>query len=202
MTFLKDLILNGKIPHLILIRKATLFLWILPILIYLFTDIHFVEYGKLGWNILIAIMLIRPLSDVIPNLKILKTLVLFRKEFGILSGVLIAIHSYKYFALGNKNILIEIFNPKYWDFNTIFGWGMAGFIITIILLLTSNNFSIRLLKNSWKKFQELSYLLFLFSAIHIALVKKGDINEILLPVLLVMILWLMAKFKIIIFKTK
>ena len=201
-SFLKNIIFNGQVPHLRLIRQIAICLWILPILSYVFLDISFRDYGKLGWNILIAVMLIRPLSDVLPSLKIFKTLVLFRKEFGILSAVLIVIHSYAFFAQNDKNIFLEIFNQKYWSFGGIFSWGILGFVIAIILLLTSNKFAIRFLKAFWKKVQKLAYLLFFFSAIHIALVEKDEIFEVLLPVLAVMVLWLMAKFKITILKSK
>ncbi|MBN2086839.1 ferric reductase-like transmembrane domain-containing protein [Candidatus Peregrinibacteria bacterium] len=202
MSFLKNLILNGKIPYFRIIRRIVLFLWVLPVLSYIFLDIGFLKYGELGWKLLITVMLIRPLSDVIPDIKIFKALVPLRKEVGILSGVLIAIHSYGYFAIKNKNIFIEIFNSQYWNFNGIFSWGIIGFIAVIILLITSNNLSIHLLKNSWKKIQQLAYVLFFASAIHITLVNKNEMIKVIIPVSIVMILWIMAKFRITIPKRK
>ena len=196
MNLFKNLILNGQIPYLRLIRRIAVYLWILPVLSYVFLDISFKNYGELGWNILIAVMLVRPLADVLPSFKILRTLVLFRKELGILSAVLIIIHGYEYFALNNENMFLEIFNGQYWSFGGIFSWGILGVLVAIILLATSNKFAICLLGKFWKKVQSLVYLLFLFSAIHIVLVDKDEMFEVLLPVFIVMILWLMAKFKI------
>ena len=194
--FLDQVIVRGKIPYFSALKKIVFCLWPLAIFAYFFINSNFKDYGELGWSVLIAVMLIRPLADVFPDLKILRSLVILRKEFGILAGVLIVIHSYGYFHAKNQNLFFEIFNPQYWHFGHPFLWGLLGFLITLLLLLTSNRFSVRLLKRHWKKVQLLAYPLFFFSAIHIALVKKGEAMEVLLPVLAVSVLWAMARFKV------
>ena len=193
-TFAYNLIFNGVIPYFSLIKKITLYLAFTPVIFYLFADIHFIEYGEMGWKVLIAIMLIRPISDVFSDLKILKTLCALRKELGIFTALLLIIHSYSFFAIKEKNIFTEILNSKYWHLNNQLTWGILGFIVTIILLITSNNISVRILKKHWKTCQRLTYLLFFFSAIHITLIK-GSLKP-FIPVLVVLIFWILAELRI------
>jgi methionine sulfoxide reductase heme-binding subunit len=196
MKLLRDLILEGKIPYYRIIKKVALVLSFLPVPIYLLFKISPRDYGELGWNFLIAIMLIRPLADVLPGLKILRPLTTFRKEFGIAAAWMMILHGFGAFARDGKNIFIEIFKPEYWQLKNPLMWGILGFLIVIILLFTSNNLSIRILKSNWKRIQRLAYALFFFSAAHIALIKRGDLFETLLPVLIVMVLWTLATLKV------
>ncbi|MBU0727823.1 hypothetical protein KKA95_04015 [Patescibacteria group bacterium] len=196
INFLNNLIIKGRIPYFIWIKKALLFLAFSPLVAYFLLNFHYTEYGELGWNVLIAVMLIRPLADIFADFGILKTLVLLRKEFGIFSGLLIFIHSYDFFAKKGQNIFIEMFNSKYWSFDDIFLWGILGFIITIILLITSNKISIKILKKHWKTVQRSAYLLFFFSAVHIVLVNKQEMFETLFPVTVVLIFWVLAQLNI------
>ena len=200
MHHLKKLIFEGYIPYFSVIKKILLVLSFLPVPLYLLTDIRFTQYGEWGWKILIGIMLIRPLADALPGIGLLRSLVLLRKEFGILSGLCIFIHSYAFFANKDQNIFIEIFNPERWSPGRALTWGMLGFIAVIPLLLTSNQFSVKLLRRQWKNVQRLAYPLFFFSAVHIAMVNPKEMPEVLIPVGIVLILWTLAHFKVTLYR--
>ena len=196
MEFFKNIIIGGKIPHFRVIRRIALVLSFSPILLYWLTDISFVKFGTYGWRLLIVIMLIRPLADIFPDIKILRSLVSLRKEAGILSGLFILIHSYVFFAQRDQLIFTAIFDAKYWNWDSAITWGLMGFITVIPLLLTSNNFSIKILRNQWKNIQRLVYPLFFFSAVHIVLINREQMLKILVPVVIVLILWFLAHFRI------
>jgi len=196
MKMLRELILEGKIPYFRIVKTTALFLAFLPLPIFFLFKISPRECGELGWNILIGIMLIRPLADVFPGIKLLHSLVLFRKEFGIASAWLMILHAYGNFAAGGKNIFVEILKPEYWKLSHPLMWGILGLIVVTVLLLTSNSFSMRVLRQNWKRIQKSAYLLFFLSAIHIALISEDGIVKVILPVLLVMILWTVASLKI------
>ena len=196
MNFIKELILNGKIPYFRYIRKCALFLWIIPIIAYFFTPIQARDLGETAWGLLIAIMLIRPLADILPGFGILRALVVLRKEAGLLCAAMILIHGYSLLPNGVSGI----FAVKNWGWNNAMTWGIIGAVIALLLFITSNNFSMRLMKVWWKRTQRLSYLLFLFAGIHIALIKPWDRFEAITPVIIVMTLWFMAHFKVVLFK--
>lgn len=195
MKFLRELILEGKIPHFRTIKLIALVLSFLPIPVFFLAKAGPRDFGELGWDFLIAIMLIRPLADVLPGIRILRSLVPFRKEFGIAAAWFMILHSYGAFAKNGKNLFLEIFDAKYWHLSHPLMWGILGFLIVSILLITSNNFSLRILRNNWKRVQRLSYPLFLFVAIHIALIS-GEWFKVILPLLAVTIFWSLARFKV------
>lgn len=195
MKFLRELILEGKIPRFRTIKLIALILSFLPIPLYFLGLVGQRECGRLGWYFLIGIMLIRPLADVLPGFRILRSLVPFRKEFGIAAAWFMILHAYGAFAVQGKNIFFAVFNARYWQLNNPVMWGILGLFCVTLLLLTSNNYSIKLLRKNWKRVQMLSYPLFLFVAIHVALIR-GRIGGVIIPVLAVFVLWLLAQLKI------
>jgi len=194
MKFIRELILEGKIPRFRTIKLIALVLSFLPIPVFFLAKVSPRDYAELGWNFLIGIMLIRPLADVFPGIRILRSLVPFRKEFGIAAAWFMVLHSYGAFAAQGKNLL-AVFDAKYWHLNHPLLWGILGFFCVLLLLFTSNMFSMKLLKQNWKRVQRLSYPLFFFVAVHIALIS-GRWSKVMVPVLAVMILWTLAKLKI------
>ena len=200
MDFIKKFLLDGHIPYFSRIKKVLLLFSFLPVPLYLLTNIHFANYGKWGWYILIGVMLIRPLADILPGIGLLHSLVPLRKEFGILAGLFMLVHGYGFFAVRGQNIFTAVFNPEYWSLSNSLTWGILGFITVIFLLLTSNNLSIKILRRNWKNVQRLAYPLFFFSAIHIALINQRRTQEIIISVVLVMILWLLAHFKVVLYR--
>ena len=177
-------------------RKMVLYSTLaLPIGIPFFNS-GFRELGSIGWYIIFGIMLIRPLADILPDLKFLRRLVPARKEFGILSATLILAHSYGYFLSEKLSVLTELQKASYWAYNSHFLWGIFGLVIGVILLITSNMKAVRILKTWWKPVQRFAYLFFLFGGIHIMFVNTSEAWEIMLQLVAVSSLWLLAHFNI------
>lgn len=129
------------------------------------------EFWEYAWNILLFIMFIRPIKDIFPEYKILWKAVALRKELWILSASLAIAHVAWYF-LANWLPVTFLFDSILWNPRWYLWWGMFAFIISLILLWTSNIFSMKKLWKYWKPIQRLSYLMLLFVAIHIAMVEK------------------------------
>jgi len=187
---LKKIILDGQIPYFEQIKRLLFWIAIVsPFAVFLSLD-EFDSFGELGWMMLTAVMLVRPLSDILPRLKILRTLVMLRREFGIFAAFLIIAHFVGYAV--TENIFPElILDGKYWDFSEPFAWGLLGIAFSLFVLITSNKFSILLLKKRWKIVQRLSYIFFLCGGIHISLMGEGSG---IVSVIVVAIAWALARF--------
>jgi len=198
ISFLDDLIFKGQIP---LFRFIRIILSIVPImaLAILFDPNLGGEFAEQGWNILFITMIIRPLAETFPRLKILSRFVLLRRQMGIIAGTFILAHGLNPFIAGFTPVSI-ILDPKIWDFSTILPWGFLGVLICILPLLTSNDFSMRLLGKYWKLVQRLSYLFFIFGGIHIFIGKKDPL--ILVELISWAIIWILAQCKIAIWEEK
>lgn len=189
MEQIKQILLEGKIPGLYYIKKFFLIVAVFaPITIIVYPN--FRDLGQIGWIVLICVMSIRPVADIFPDLKILRTLVLLRREFGILAATLIISHFSVFFVKAGIPIYKGIFDLKYWNINSVCGWGFIGTAFALPALITSNRFSMMRLKKWWKPLQRLSYFFVLFGGVHIYLVGKFSG---LVGIIVVSGLWLIAQ---------
>ncbi len=111
------------------------------------------------------------------NIKWYRFLHMSRRYIGVCCGIYAILHFVTYLAK-------ESFLPKGWEQivtkNYLIAGSMAASII-LVLTLTSNNFSTRLLKNKWKKLHRLVYLAGFIVLFHIFQIEKA--NLVLLAVL-------------------
>lgn len=164
-----------KHPILSFIRTATLYsslvigLWILVGYDYhpeLLSDNAVEALWTINSFAVFILMCIRPLMNIFPSIKIFRTLIPYRKELGILTGMIVVMFSIaKYIAWGWEKFISTFFSLYHWGLSEgtiepIF-WGRIGFITGVILLATSNTLSIRILgPKLWKNIQRLSYIYF------------------------------------------
>jgi len=206
LTVITDILLKGKIPFISLdtIKKILLSASLVPIVgIYFFPE-DFRGLGELSWKILLVILALRPASQIFVDFKILKTLLPLRKELGIFCGSLGIAHSIGYFLNAEISLPAGFLDPQIWDVSQNYFWGMIGFLIAVILTLTSNIFSMKLLQKYWKKLHKLTYLFFGVIVVHIVLiriVREGEIWnmeiwEPVIPSIALIILWTLASMKI------
>lgn len=126
------------------------------------------------WELALSILWIilwLPILSKVFSLKIPKSLMIFRKELGILMWFLAIIHTILYF-LSRK--YISIFDSSFWiknNYISYLAWWFFAIIITIILTITSNNFSIKKLWKNWKKLHRIVYILLFFTLLHVAFLK-------------------------------
>lgn len=133
----------------------------------------YIEYWDFAWKLLILVLFIRPLSDLFTKYKFLKYWVSLRKELWILSWVFAITHVIWYLLYNNIDVSI-LFSWIFWSPIWYLWWWMYALIMTIILVITSNNYSMKLLKRKWKTIQRLSYLMFIFTAVHIAMINDWE----------------------------
>jgi len=195
----KNILFKGQIPYFSVIRRLLMITWLIPFYVLLDQSV-FGEFGWAGWWLLIGVVYSRPLSDILPKLGILKTLVILRKEIGILSGLFILSHGIGFLLKTNNLTADFLWNPKFWDFSNLFGWGMAAFLLTFIVLIFSNRWGVKYLKKWWKPVQRLTYPITILSAIHISFAENENRITMVTLVIIMVILWILANRKIILWK--
>jgi DMSO/TMAO reductase YedYZ heme-binding membrane subunit len=126
--------------------------------------------ANLAWVLLIAVMVVRPLCNI-TGWNILKKGMKYRQQIGIASGLAAICHVLVYVIINRLGL--DFWLGPVWSLQTLLGWGMLALVCLLLPLLTSNHYSQKLLKNNWKNVQRLSYLFFIFTAIHISFIA-GD----------------------------
>lgn len=137
---------------------------VLPVLLYFWpnslsdtsiTFLYTVSLAAVFW-----VMAIRPLADLFPELPWLRALVVLRKGMGVLSASIIVSFMLAKFMTGGFAYLENFTTASYWSMN---GWAILahlGDVTAVILLITSNKLSKRLLGSNWKRIQKLAYVYF------------------------------------------
>lgn len=161
----------------------------------LFLPIPQKEYGQWAWSILLVILAIRPLANLLPKSRFLMITMTFRQGFGVLCGMLAMLHVFKHFWDFKMSPLVIFTTPYYLDYKLGLLWGLLAAVIAFMLLITSNRFSMILLKKNWRRLHWLTHPLLILIAIHIALIRQKDYLETLWPVGLIIILWIAAWWK-------
>lgn len=191
MKILKSLIFEGRIPYFPQIKSVALFVaWLAPWSIF-FLYPEFKEFGEIAWFALIFVLTIKPLALIFPDLKILSSLMMMRKEVGVFAGMMMLAH-FVGFLLQEQ---ISVFELNF-DYRDIYLWGVLAIVTVIPVLLTSNKKAMIVLKRNWKRVQRLVYPLMFLAAVHISLV--GEESGIA-GLLAVVVLWTLMKLK---FKVK
>jgi sulfoxide reductase heme-binding subunit YedZ len=195
INLIKKIIFEWKIPYFWVFKKYLSYISFVSLIVLFFPETA-EDFGSLWWWLLLVLLFSRPISHILPKLGILKKLVALRKELWIICGCFIIAHGSGY-AIDDIGIIDEI-QKDLLNFKSFLFWGFWWWVITIPLLITSNNFSMKILWKYWKKLHKLAYLLFVFAAIHIDLVEGEVWNTIL--ILLHWVIWMMAYKKVILWK--
>lgn len=146
-------------------------------------------FAVLSWILLILILYIRPLAEISRGKIFLKSL-RYRKHLGILCGISAIFHFF-IFIIGSNSLKNYFTQSYFWNLDNFLGWGSFALVFMFFPLFTSNKFSQLILKNNWKKVQQITYLVFIFTGVHIAL-ATGNYVIGLLPILIWSILWVWA----------
>lgn len=175
---LKQIILEGNIffitadiIKIISYYLAPIFLIILSIVLYnLDLYLHYdfaVGLGNLGLFLFAAILYVKPLSRILPEIKLFQTLLRYRRQFGILCFYVLFFHGLNLIiALGLLSKITTLL-----DYKQNFLWGVLGLGVLFLLYVTSNNVAVRFFKQKWKTIQRIAYLGFLFSIIHVTFLE-------------------------------
>jgi DMSO/TMAO reductase YedYZ heme-binding membrane subunit len=131
-----------------------------------------IGFGAKGWLYIISfaavflVMMIRPMADIFPHYLWLRRLVILRKGFGILSASIIVGFMLSAIIDPQSTYLQSFFTAHFWSFDKYTFFAHLGDVSGVILLITSNVFSQRILKQNWKRIQRLSYVYFYAGGIY------------------------------------
>ncbi len=194
-----NIVLEWKIPYFSFLQKYLWYLALGAFSIFLIPW-EFKEFWKYAFSGLIFILFLSPLSKIFPRIKILTKLMVLRKQFWIIVWALVFAHFVWFMQVNNIQIpqlISENINPleNYTNFKF---WWILWVIAMLFPFLTSNNFSIKLLKKKWKYLQYFSYLFFIFTILHLYF-RKWEIEE-FLPLIIWIILKILVWRKVVIWK--
>lgn len=155
-------------------RKIThaLIYYLLPLVLLLISIFSsdrglFPQLGNFALYALIAVMFIKPLYILLPW-KFLRKIGTYRRELGLLSFWLFLFH-----AVGLIYTRSMFSVSSYLGFGNFLFWGAVAGICMVLTGVTSNSFSVRLLKRNWKRVHYLAYLAFLGTLVHVGLMRNG-----------------------------
>lgn len=153
------------------------------------------EFGELGWKLLLIIMFSKPIYDIFPRITLLWKLLPLRRQLWIICASCIIAHGVGAYLVGWRVTGATLSNPQ--DFLL---WGILGWAVAVPLLLTSNNFAVKLLKKRWKLVQKLAYFFFVFGALHLYFIDPKEYFGVLILLIFWIVLKIMAAKKIVIWK--
>ena len=122
---------------------------------------------------LFLVMVVRPLADVFRGVSWIRPLVILRKGFGVFSASIIVSFVLEKIILNAGAYFSGFTTAAYWSLHNLALFAHLADISAILLLVTSNNLSKRLLGKNWKRIQRLSYVYFYGSGLYVVFVL-GD----------------------------
>lgn len=116
---------------------------------------------------LFLVMVIRPLADLLPQFRFIRPLVILRKGVGVLSASIIVSFIISKLIMDAGGYFENFFSLDYWSFASLAFFAHSADVAAVILLITSNNLSKKLLGANWKRIQKLAYVYFYASGIYV-----------------------------------
>jgi DMSO/TMAO reductase YedYZ heme-binding membrane subunit len=139
------------------------------------------------------VMFIRPLADLLKGVTFIRPLVILRKGVGVFSASIVVSFIFAKIIMDPAGYFSAFGTPEYWSLERYALLGHLADISAIILLITSNNLSKRILGNAWKKIQKLSYVFFYASSFYVFL-SYGNMS-VLYSIVIITIITLLAYLK-------
>lgn len=131
------------------------------------------DFGSLAFNLLLTLLFLSPLATIVA-LPLLRTLMLYRGEMGLVMGYTALIHMMLYME---RLVEFGMFPPT--ELPLFIQVGFLALLCTIPLLITSNRFSQRTMGIWWKRLHRLVYPLVALACLHVAfipLIRGRGIN--------------------------
>lgn len=125
---------------------------------------------------LFLVMLVRPLADILRGVTWIRPLVILRKGFGVFSASIIVSFILAKIITDAEGYVSSFLTPEYWSLAHLALLAHLADISAILLLITSNNLSKRLLGKNWKRIQRLSYVYFYGSALYVLFILGETIS--------------------------
>ncbi|MES2409661.1 MAG: hypothetical protein V4509_05185 [Patescibacteria group bacterium] len=168
-TYLKTI----KYTQQILLAISVMLMMVLPLMLVFWSDSISYDNTQFLYMVshvtLLFVMVIRPLADIFTQTKLIRPLVILRKGFGVLSASIIVSFILAKLMVDPVAYVQGLTSLPYWSMRDYALLAHLGDISAVILLITSNNLSKKLLGTMWKKIQKLSYVYFYASALYVCL---------------------------------
>lgn len=113
------------------------------------------------------VMMVRPLADIFPSARWIRPLVILRKGVGVLSASVVVSFILAKVIQSPIGYFESFATIKYWSMENLALIAHLADISAVLLLITSNNLSKRILGDWWKRIQRLSYVYFYASCIYV-----------------------------------
>ena len=149
------------------------------------------ETGSQSYNILFFLLFLPIVARVI-GLSLAQALMPLRKELGILMGMLAWAHSATY-MLGYSGFLFDTYFWWQEGFVSYLALGLVALIITTPLLLTSNDYAIKILGKKWKLLHRTVYFVAIFTILHVILLQWARQNSIDYGTLAILVAYFIGK---------
>lgn len=155
----------------ILLGLSILILATLPAILIFFPDSVSTTTLYFGAHTsLFFVMVIRPLADLCTNVRFIRPLVILRKGVGVFSASIIVSFLLVKLITDPSIWLQTIVSSQYWSLQDFAFFAHIADFSAILLLITSNNLSKKLLGVHWKRLQRLSYVYFYGSGLYVVFV--------------------------------
>ena len=116
---------------------------------------------------LFLVMAIRPLADLLPQFRFIRPLVILRKGVGVLSASIVVSFIISKLIMDAGGYFENFFSLSYWSVISLAFFAHSADVAAVILLVTSNNLSKKILGVNWKRVQKLAYVYFYASGIYV-----------------------------------
>lgn len=126
---------------------------------------------------LFLVMIVRPLADLLRSVRWIRPLVILRKGLGVFSAAIVVSFIFAKIGVDAMGYFGNWLTIEYWSVSDFSIFAHTADISALLLLITSNNLSKRILKTNWKRLQRLSYVYFYGSSIYLLFVF-GDTSMI------------------------
>ena len=142
-------------------------------------------------------MIIRPLADIFSKIKWVRPLVILRKSVGVLSASIIISFIFSKIIVDPSGYFLSFATAKYWSIQNLALLAHLADISAILLLITSNSFSKRILGDWWKRIQRLSYVYFYASSTYILVVlsDKYALNSMIIVTVLTILAFMLNRLR-------
>lgn len=133
------------------------------------------------------VMSIRPLADLYPCIPWIRPLVILRKGVGVFSAsIIVSFMLYKILLTGDA-YFVQYTTPAFWSMERYALFAHLGDVTAVLLLLTSNVFSKRVLGKNWKRLQKLAYVYFYSGALYEFLALQSSVALVALVLVTVLV---------------
>ncbi len=167
---MKRYITTIKYLQNILLGIGVLTLMSMPLLVVFIPDFsrtYSTQLYEIAHATVFFVMLIRPLADIMTGVTFVRPLVILRKGFGVVSASIVVSFALAKLIMDPLGYMTGFFDAGYWSLTDYALYAHLADVTAILLLITSNNFSKRILGPLWKWIQRLSYVYFYASAFYV-----------------------------------